>query len=237
MWVYMRVDEQRWQPWVNTMAYRPLTSDVNDASGNGHNWTNLWVTFASWQATENVWYFNGSSYISVPHSTDFFGSGVFTISLWFKNTALGSVAWDFVGKWWDAQANTVLTRIHYRSDIRDIFNFSTKSSSNQDSSVQINNAWFLTGDWIHLVCTFNNGISVVYKNNTEIMSGDHSSYTFNFWNNTNPLFIGNSMNADGTSQWYFFNWYMSNVIIENKARTAQEIADYYDLTKSLYGIS
>ena len=29
-------------------------------------------------------------------------------------------------------------------------------------------------------------------------------------------------------------WYMSDVILEDKARTAQEISDYYDFTKSNY---
>ena len=35
----------------------------------------------------------------------------------------------------------------------------------------------------------------------------------------------------------FFNGYMSDVIIENKVRTAQEISDYYNATKSNYWIS
>lgn len=33
---------------------------------------------------------------------------------------------------------------------------------------------------------------------------------------------------------YYMNWKLSNVIIENKARTAQEIRDYYNQTKSNY---
>lgn len=34
----------------------------------------------------------------------------------------------------------------------------------------------------------------------------------------------------------WFSWYMSEFIVENKTRTSQEVSDYYNQTKSLYGI-
>ena len=45
--------------------------------------------------------------------------------------------------------------------------------------------------------------------------------------------------GSATEWWYYYNfpWKFSNLIIEDKERTAQEVADYYNQTKGDYGIS
>lgn len=54
-------------------------------------------------------------------------------------------------------------------------------------------------------------------------------------NNYSSLFSQTIQGANDPSQ--SFNWYMNDVIIENRARTAQEVLDYYNLTKSNYWVS
>ena len=232
-WVEKQVRPSGWQPWANTVAYRPLTEDVNDYS-NSHNWTNHGVTFSSWQAIQDVGYFNGSSYISVPNSTDFFWSKVFTISFWKKSTGIWSIAWDIVDKWNDNQANCVCTRLWYRSDIRGLYTFITRDNSASYTWIDILNSWLLDGNWHNVVSTFDNGVSTVYIDNTQVWYVDNSSHTFDFASNTSPLFIGVDITSWGGVNEYYYIWYLSNVIIENKAWTSTEKWDYFNLTKWNY---
>ena len=58
-----------------------------------------------------------------------------------------------------------------------------------------------------------------------VTSGSYTPQYFAIWNI-----------ADGSLNRHF-QWGMSNVIVENKTWTQQEISDYFDSTKSLYWIS
>ena len=58
------------------------------------------------------------------------------------------------------------------------------------------------------------------------------------------IFVEQVLWWDGTAIWYnsfvnwrYWLWYLSEIILENKVRTAQEIQDYYDQTKANYWIS
>lgn len=72
------------------------------------------------------------------------------------------------------------------------------------------------------------------SNNMKIYFDGTLVKTWNVTFNTTWTNIALGADVGGTSP---LNWYLSNFIIEGKERTAQEVADYYDLTKSLYGIS
>ena len=75
-----------------------------------------------------------------------------------------------------------------------------------------------------------NGEWSIYINNTKTVL--KSSWVIAPNHNTTPFIVGwdYAYNNQG-------NGCISRLIIENKWRTAQEVADYYNQTKSDYGIS
>ena len=80
--------------------------------------------------------------------------------------------------------------------------------------------------WTHIVFVITWWKLKIYSNWTSYLDTNFSSnlpWTLFLWQNDGWGFI--------------YEWWLSNLIFEDKARTQQEIEDYFDQTKSLYGIS
>lgn len=212
-----------WTPWVNTLAYYPLdsTNTVNDLSWNNKTLTNYNVVF-----NNNSWvdcaYFNGSnaSLRNTSLKTNEMTTN-FTISLWINQTTIwdrgisSNITWNYYGYilWTDGSW-------HPKIEIMDS-NWNTTNSNYTTSA----------NTWYHIVCTHDSSNSVkIYINwalkNTwskSFWTANASKFTiwaYYFWADANP--------------WWYFNWYISNFIVENKARTSQDISDYFDQTKWNY---
>lgn len=79
-----------YMPSNGLVAWWPFDGNANDASGNGHHGTVFGAQLAPdrFGALDRAYYVNGTSYINVPHSTDFDFINGFTISYWVKPEVL-----------------------------------------------------------------------------------------------------------------------------------------------------
>lgn len=233
MGVYMRVDVQWWQPWEDTVAYRPLTSTttVNDESWNGNTLTNAWVSFATYNGVSCAritW--NADSY----HTTnqylywDITGLPIWanprTFSLWvYQDNAASS--WEacylYQGKTY-TDGQVVLIQWSGGVYINTYWNNSATYVGFVTPTIWQRHNNVLVYDWSNFVY-YVNGVQKITWSRT--ISTHNSNFSL-WWAGGGSLQGLNS-----------FNWWLSDAIIEDKAWTQQDVTDYYNLTKSLYGIS
>lgn len=215
-----QVRPKGWQPWANTIAYYPLTSDFNDQSWNGYNLIN------NGGVISNVWwidcgYYNGSSYSLITSWPSL--SNTRTISCWRRPASTSNVMWIVVT--WDRDNAPNIWGLQQSSwEIRWSERYTLNQSVNSWVTVTVNN-------WYYLVTTINNGTTAkIYVNwnlkNTITRSTPIIAWTnIGIWIKSGPNY---SEKAIG---------YVSNAIIESVAWTDQEISDYYNQTKANYWIS
>ena len=224
--IFIRVDEW-WNPWANTVAYFPLDVDLLDHWPNHFTMTNYWwVTIDTTQISgKGVAYFNWSSML---YATSLSWLPTWTnpktISIWVNkraSTTTGIYCW--IGTVYADNPNKsfIINQYNWK------FWFSTWGWGYDFPSSVTPTIW----QRYNLVASYDGSTYTLYINWTANISGSLTANTTSdkicIWWNTD------------TRIWYWMpeKAYMSEVIIENKARTAQEILDYYNITKSLYGIS
>lgn len=215
---YFIYEEEVWPtppftPWVNTVAYYPLTADLNDNSWNNRNLT------ASDVSKITFWAYGGvnCAYFDTAHAlytwpSSLITNSAFTMSVWFKyNTSSFDVVcvWSSNNVWNIEIAKNKAVYYAWSSNWWEVWISTTADT------------------WTHAIITMYSGTAYIYLNWQ--LYDSHSCWDIK-WNN-----IGIWNNPVWT--WTKYKWYMWEVIIEDKSRTAQEIQDYYDQTKSLYWIS
>ena len=217
--IYIWVEESWRQPWANTVLYMPFKTDLLDHSGSNYSLTQTWtVSISGWFAYFNGWYL-------------------------YNNT------------------DKVLQQMPATVSVR--VNLDSVSGNDEQCIVNSNRySWGFNG-W-NLIRDFNQKKlrsevlpwwsvyqSVTTSANTRyLMTLTMESWTSTFyinWASQNTSWCNVTMQtrfAIGTSNWadndlwqYLFRWYMSDLIIEDKARTAGEVSTYFDLTKWNYWIS
>lgn len=206
--IYTSSGQSWWQPWANTIAYFPFIDDVLDHSGN-------WVVL-SWSWTKStIWY-------------------TFNTSVWFTNNSIKFIStWLYVNSIWSGWWNTydVLPAscmgyawwniYHVTPTLNDQIVVFVDSSYSVWWTIQ----WPSKQAWHHLC--------VGYDWTKTIVAIDWNVQTLYNWapyNFGNSFYINHSRTTwDSTT--------FSETIIESECWTAQEIADYYDQTKSIYWIS
>ena len=221
-WVYIRPNgtEQKirpewWTPWADTIVYYPFSSDYNDHSWNGYNIT---TTGAS-----SIWINQWVSCLSVNNSK-VSASTIDAMTTYNEYTWLFycyrvsdwlTIQFNEWGAWgwnWPSFRSWNTNEVRWGNDTNTYTQFS--------SSYCPMNTRFL---WALVV---RNGDWIIYCNN--------NSTTIKTW------VIAPVNNASGFNIWAVQNdsyAYVSKLIIEKKARTDQEILDYFDATKANYWIS
>lgn len=203
-----------WQPWANTIAWYPLNSTYTDTdqSWNWNDWTTTWtITYNTLSAK-----FSSGNYIDIPTIIPYW-SNPYTISVWY-NTADSSwhqnVVYCQVGQ---GVNNTASALFVYQWHL---YYWASWVDWDITSATISNNTWY------NIVITYNGTSLWCYLNNT---SKGTTNRTIS------------SAAPDFASIWRSPSepciWNISNLIIEDRVRTAQEISDYYDLTKWDYWIS
>jgi len=211
-WEEKQIYPAGWKPWENTIAYYPLNWNANDLSWNGNNGTASNITWNSWW-DGGCASFNGSnSYISIPSLTTPSNT---TINFRVKTTQ--SSEWEFIQLCSSTQSFEVRI-ISWKARL-ELWN-------NPQTPYQITGSTTIN-DWVwHNICSTKDWTSyILYVDWTQDSTGT-SSFSMSYSNNRIWL------HTNGSS--IPFNWYIDNMIIESKARTAQETADYYNNTKSNY---
>ena len=225
--VEKQVRPKKWQPWANTVLYCPLKDDILDHSGN-HTMT--MTTSDYWTVAKdntgfyyfNWWYISSETY-SWPITA-------WTLSTWVKKS--------FSKTWWDPSYSWSVSA-HYIGyspfHCWLAFNYgwynwyswnylAGTTSWTTDKSI----SWPTMWSWELWTMTYDNTVwAKFYRNGTY---EDSFSNTNDLRNDSLPTFIWATYPF--TDQ--YLDGYLSDVIIEDKARTAQEIANYYNITKSNY---
>lgn len=208
-----------WRPWANTLLYLPMKSDLDDHSGNNITMTNNWVVIENW-----FWKFNWtSSYIYTTNNFSL-ASTPFTVSFWMNADSVAN-------KW-------LISQNRYTGGYKwwNIFIVNQKVRTELTPSWWQQSTWTITtGTWYNIVMTVPASWNrVVYRNWTQEATWSNS-VTFT----SIPVYIWTSAwtAADISSTGMKYEGYMSDIIIEDKAWTQQEVSDYYNLTKWSYWIS
>lgn len=220
------VTDRQWQPWANTICYYPLdsTNTLNDLSWHNYTLTNSWsVAFWTNQGVDCAWFtsWGGSSWsrwlyrtsdLIIPNGSDY------TFNVWLY-------------KWSETMYYNprIIGRYGYP-----IFTYAARSKI----SVADSTSYWVTPDnwaWFLFTCVYDHTDNTwaFYKNAAYQNTQTNSS----LFNTDYPWIVLWTRDSLWTQYWDKWSWWMSNIIIENKKRTVQEISAYYDLIKSDYWIS
>ena len=218
-----------WEPWVNTLFYMPLNSTYTntDQSWNSRNGTTTWtVTFWTNLGVDCGAFLN-NGYITIPYDGGMATSS-FTISFWCA-----------IASWYNYNNKWIITKwpmdwSHWAFAVANCV-----SQDDASANFQINlDSWAFeeyvsiftwNNIWTYITVTYDWSDVVVYKNWIQI---DTYSYSYDMSANTNNWVLWAYYSSN-----YKLNWYLSNVVLEDKVWTAQEISDYFDQTKADYWVS
>ena len=208
---------KEWTPWANTLAYFPLEWDYKDYSWNWNNGTKSWtINFVtSWGLTYAETSSYTAWYVSFPITMN---STAYTLS-WWVNLQLPSQYY----RWWSIFWIWNTTNSLCGTDVWWWYNkFDVTVVGTRD---WISNVAPSASTWYHIAWIFTTTWMKMYVNWAQAYS-DSNSYTLS-WSSW-KLF-----SRDALTSWDY-HWALSQIIIENKEWTQQEVSDYYNLTKSNY---
>lgn len=219
-----------WQPWANTVAYYPLTSTSqwNDMKGSGtaynlsvNSWWTVTYTTVWWISVMQWW----AWYLTWTVSTIPIWATARTLSIWAYLTSVITNTDLVMWQYW--------TRSRHRNQLMSFHTYDGRINpylwNHYDDYADWGSYTVQTWQWYHIIYTYNWTTQTMYVNNTlyatpNTVSLDTSNTAFNIgW-----------CSLSATNK---FTWYLSECIIENVAWSAQEVSDYYNLTKWNYWIS
>lgn len=208
-------------PWANTVAYYPLTINANDESWNGYDATSYDATFSS---SDGAYFGTATARLELPSMTIW---QIATISVWIKtpNWITGNQEYKLYVDWSYNNRNMLY---RFTSSSLDCWTWNNTTSQNNYGVPESPWTW-----WNNYILVKNWTSLTLYKNWVSIWT--HTSpynTSIPWWNNTISL----PHQWTDTSE-YSALGYLKDYIIEDVARTAQEVSDYYDLTKAYYWIS
>lgn len=209
--IYVGTEQVRpyvFKPTANTIAYFPLINDQTDK---------VWSAYVNVTWTkQNVWFkFTASSSqkLTVANVTQ----KVYFTSLWgqWNTRATSNDTISFFTKdgglrfcWYHTSSSSIGTWGGYNSS-------STWIGSNYGSRSVPQNTWF------HLACGWKNWVYRAYINWSLVWSGS----------GTPKSYTGDDMGLMSNN---WCAWTFSDIIYEKELWTDQQVADYYNLTKSNY---
>ena len=210
------------------VAWYPFTGSAVDSSGNGNNGTVYGATLTTdrFGNTNSAYYFNGSSYISVPSSQSLNCNSAITISCWAKQSSNSSTEQVLVSR------ERHLDGMSYKLAT---LNNNLGLGLNNDTTILGNPASNLggittsggltSGVWQHLIGTWDGQTLRLYINGNLSLSQSVLFSTNNglLLNSSMNLYIGKWMTT--LSSWGF-NYYtgsIDEVRIYNRALSQAEI--------------
>ena len=209
------------QPWANTLAYYQFDNNLNDSSWNNRNFTvKTWtVTYSTTSWGAKYAYFNNSTWTNY-YEMSLNYTAPMTVSFFFNPQA------DYGT--WTSTVHTIF-EIWYNQGYCRWFNtlgISWDGISSVPFYAMQTNQWYL------VTYTRNGSSWKMYINGT--LNG---SWTPNHTTGTRTVRVCINQVWNTNNSNFANNGYISELIMEDKERTAQEISDYFNQTKSLYWIS
>ena len=216
---------REWKPSSSTLLYLPFTEDLNDYSWNNNNptsSTNASITTLNWVKCcyLNIWR------IVLPDIWSVFNS-TFTVSWYINITGTVNNWYDMIlWAWWGGSYNAFGFSWYYKPGRNDFWAwFYAWAEAKIDTTGY---SWW----WRNFTATFDaNKKLTLYQNWVEVASATAS--TPHISNNT--LYVWVNTEVPNNSSWYSY-CYLWNIILENRAWSADEISTYYNWTKANYGL-
>ncbi len=212
--------EMWWKPWANTIAYYPLETDANNSYWTLWNGTLSWST--SFVVSNNTTVLLCSAWwlLTIPNHT--FLYSWYTIVFRCKYATYSNYRPHYL----DIQSSnkTIFSSQHYSWWTNSLI-YSDYPSYSPTNNVQ----GFSPNQWVMNTLVVSNG-KLYYYFNTNLV-----------WSKTDTGISSDiAINKYYLWPWFEDSWnygvYLSNVIIENKSRTAYEITEYYNRSKAKYGL-
>lgn len=229
--VEKQVRPSGWQPWANTLWYYTFddqnANQITDFSWNNRNLT--WGTMPSYALVDWTNYAGNYRNVSsgyAPNYSNFWAlDGDFTMLVWVKPTSssqsyVNSLYYN-MGQYREHQISIIW---NYNSGQFEYFDYYDPGWAGVTKRTAIK-TWASTNIW-YLIGYTRNGTSV-------ITYCDWIAWNTITWNNST---ISKWLWLWSSNGWDRFKWQIWDCVIEDKARTAQEVADYYNLTKWNYGL-
>lgn len=208
--------DEGYKPGVNTVAYYPLNSmtAVNDMSWNSRDLINNNVAFQTFWWVD-CWYFNTSSYV-YRNSSLFTWNPVFTVSLYARAISFSNINARSLWGIWGPYYNYSFW-LFYWSDTATLLCVWARQNDK--------GTWY-AGDtnWHHIVFAYSSWNWTIYVDWSKIYTWTRSPNI----QNSKTVIWANVILGD------WFDWYISEFIVENRARTSDEIATYFNKTKANY---
>ena len=220
-----------WKPWENTIAYYPLNWDANDYSGNNRNLTANNITYQDITSGEKSAYFNGSSsYCEIASQSIWLQN--FTMNLWVRKSR--NTAQERFMSLYNPSPDYELWTYTSTANIWNVGSTSYIWRWNSSSWQWGVDTWTANWTWMNIVLVWDSTWNKIYKDGVlqtlSYSRGNSSSHLTSSYSFT-KIFLWRH-NSWGN----YFQWNLSNCILENKARTADEILAYYNQTKWNYGL-
>jgi hypothetical protein len=207
-----------WQPWSNTIAYFPLESDSTDIIHNVSltsywttNYTTVWWVKSA-EFTKSNWLYNSNfSYVPQWDISK-------TLSFWMY-IKWGNGWWQGIAQIWENSAwklfwvwcyNWTSLIIMTRYGSTSWTYTPTLNTRTNMVATYSNSTWKLYANWV---------LQVTWSNTT----APTSWYNLYIW-----------QNIWDTSTLLTYYWNLSKVIFESIPRTATQVSEYYNQTKSNY---
>lgn len=210
-----QIRPSKWHPWTNTVVYYPLDTDFNDASWNWYNLT--------WYNSATIGTLNWVSCLNLTSSNSYLSWVVSWIPQWSQ--ARTNMFWIYGNASWQKPAYQYGQSGSNKADV--LFSINPISWSQYWASMNAN----IYGQWAW------HHVAIVIKwswsawQELYVDGQLKSNWTMTVSTDGTTLYLGRCT-WDNT----YLNGYLSKFIIENKARTAQEISDYFNQTKDSYGL-
>ena len=204
-------------PTSDTLAYYKFDWNLNDSSSSGRNmslqnWSVTYWTTAGWA---KYWYFNTSTWTNnILFSSINYWTYKMTISYWIQPKTLFS---DYVLS--VELAATATVPIYARA-----YDSYTVTFHGNDTT------YAMSKDTWYYVTITRDGTTCKYYVNWVLVG----TQTWQTWTYDVDFKLNNAQNTSTTR--YANDQYFSEMILENKVRSADEITAYYNATKSNYGL-
>lgn len=204
-------------PWANTVAYYPFESNINDASWNNRNLSMYtgsfsYQTLSSWK---KICRFNTSALAKIGSIP--FNRTAYTVSAW--------CSWDTISSSYQKIILDLVEWSNYRPRYFAYWSEVTWLVSSEWSWVS-----YVQNQWYHILVTYTNWVARMYINNTL-----KATYTLSTSGTAWKMLI-NGTDSNNYNVNYRTAGTISELILENKVWTDTEISNYYNNTKSNYGL-
>lgn len=204
-----------WQPWPNTVAYYKFEGNLNDSSGNNRNLSGGTFTYGTLQTgakyiqTSSGQYTN--NYTSMPFNTN-----SYTINIRACADAT-TTSWILVD---------------FHTNKSNFPRFATASTNKFTFTTNPTNITTTINNWHNYVCVCKNGTAYCYIDGVQQTTKGLNSHNANL-----NYFRLNTVGYAGSPLTNFTRkGKMSELILESKDRTTDEIIQYYNKTKTKYWI-